>query len=795
MRKLKFLVCAFLLWMIMSMAKLQIVEAKSITVEDIPDGYVGIYNIDDLYNIRNNPSANYILMSDIDMTEATGLGGDNDCGSGWDPIEKFSGVFDGNGYRIIGMQIFGIPSVNSIGLFEEINNAYIKNLGMMDVNINLSLVSNDQEVDIGTIAGVMRGLTEIENCWCSGKINVVSDYPYMRNIYVGGMIGIGQNNGKVRNCYNACDIDAITESYDLYVGGIIGYDRVSASQYVNNYNVGVINCGEYSYAGAIVGGGPSGLMFNKCYYLKGSADSAFSNREDTDDRICLTEAQMKKASYFTGFDFDNIWEIDPYCSYNYPQLRVNRCIRVVGLEMVTQPSNVEYFQGDKLNITGATVKVTYEDGYDETIVVTKDMLGNYDMSTIGEQIIDVNMGDLTTQFLINVKEIPVTSVEMQVSEVKVEKKKMVQLKANVLPNNASYPEITWTSSDTTIATVNDKGLVTGKSKGTAIIKAETSNGKYAECEVTVTIPCAILMLDSYSKTLYKNETSTLIPTTSPLDSTDEIVWTSSAPTIVSVSDGVILARGAGKATITATADSGVSASCIVTVKQKLDGFKFNGVEDKAYTGKEITQNFYVTDGETVLKKDVDYKVEYSDNIEAGTATIWVMGIGFYEGTISTTFNITEETYTVQFVNGSKVVKTEKVIRGGSATPPKVTKKGYIFKGWSGKYTNVTQDLILKAKWSKVSVGKAKISSLCNLKGKKFSVKYKKVSGAAGYEIRFATKSSMKGAKKITTAAKSKTVKKLKNKKYYVQVRAYKKDSTNAKIYGKWSSKKSIKIKK
>ena len=72
----------------------------------VPDGYTGIYNIADLSGIRNNPSGKYILMNDIDMTEDTKKGGDWDSGMGWTPIEEFSGVLDGNGHKIIGMNIY-----------------------------------------------------------------------------------------------------------------------------------------------------------------------------------------------------------------------------------------------------------------------------------------------------------------------------------------------------------------------------------------------------------------------------------------------------------------------------------------------------------------------------------------------------------------------------------------------------------------------------------------------------------------------------------------------------------------
>ncbi|MCH5266007.1 MAG: fibronectin type III domain-containing protein [Lachnospiraceae bacterium] len=93
-------------------------------------------------------------------------------------------------------------------------------------------------------------------------------------------------------------------------------------------------------------------------------------------------------------------------------------------------------------------------------------------------------------------------------------------------------------------------------------------------------------------------------------------------------------------------------------------------------------------------------------------------------------------------------------------------------------------------------GKPVIGKLKNKKGKKVTVTLsKKISGAAGYQVAYATKSSMKGQKKKAFKGTSVTVKGLKKKKkYYFRVRAYTKNS-GKKVYGKWSNKKSIKIKK
>lgn len=136
-----------------------------------------------------------------------------------------------------------------------------------------------------------------------------------------------------------------------------------------------------------------------------------------------------------------------------------------------------------------------------------------------------------------------------------------------------------------------------------------------------------------------------------------------------------------------------------------------------------------------------------------------------------------------------------------------TRKGYTFGGWykdkkfKTKVTsiskNTAKNVTLYAKWIKVTKCKAPANvKLRNSKAKTMTVSYKAVSGAKGYEISYATNSKFKSAKKVRTAAKSKSISKLKKgKTYYVRVRAYKADSTGAKIYGSYSKAAKVKIKK
>ncbi|MCI8962732.1 MAG: hypothetical protein HFG37_03350 [Eubacterium sp.] len=94
----------------------------------------------------------------------------------------------------------------------------------------------------------------------------------------------------------------------------------------------------------------------------------------------------------------------------------------------------------------------------------------------------------------------------------------------------------------------------------------------------------------------------------------------------------------------------------------------------------------------------------------------------------------------------------------------------------------------------IKVAKVKGLSVKSIKGIKAKVKWSKVKGAAGYEIRYSTdKKLKKKVKKITTSKTTYTVKKLKKgKTCYFKVRAYKKGAKGKKIYGSFSSVKKMK---
>ena len=315
-----------------------------------------------------------------------------------------------------------------------------------------------------------------------------------------------------------------------------------------------------------------------------------------------------------------------------------------------------------------------------------------------------------------------------------------QLSLEISPSNATDKRVDYVSSNPSVATVSASGLVTAKAKGETKITAtaKDGSGEYAYCYVTVTgsVKPSGISLDQTSAKVKKGKTLTLKATVTPGNATNKkVTWKSSNTKIATVdAKGVVTAKAPGKVTITATAAGNTSckATCSITVPYnivyKLDKGKNNSKNPDSYYNQKIT-----------LKNP--------------------------------------------------------------------SRKGYEFKGWytdskfKNKITTISKNskknYTLYAKWAKVKVGKATLSSAKNNKSKQILVKYKKVSGAKGYEISYSTdKNFKKGVTAKTTDKTSYTIKKLKAKKtYYVRVRAYKVDSAGKKVYGKYSSVKKVKISK
>ena len=141
----------------------------------------------------------------------------------------------------------------------------------------------------------------------------------------------------------------------------------------------------------------------------------------------------------------------------------------------------------------------------------------------------------------------------------------LQLTATIYPDSATNKTVTWKSSNKTVATVDESGVVTAVGNGTADITATTEDGNFtATCKVTVEIPELTLSLDKTELTLTQTEEQQKL-TATVSDTEEKVTWLSSDPFVATVTrDGTVTAIANGTATITASAGD-KTVSCTVEV--------------------------------------------------------------------------------------------------------------------------------------------------------------------------------------------------------------------------------------
>ena len=184
------------------------------------------------------------------------------------------------------------------------------------------------------------------------------------------------------------------------------------------------------------------------------------------------------------------------------------------------------------------------------------------------------------------------------------------LTATVSPSNADNKKVSWSSSNSSVATVDDRGTVTAIAPGTATITAKTEDGgKTATCSVTVNsrvISVESVSLDKTELELIEGDKATLVATVLPENADNKnVIWNSSNEEIATVEDGVVTAIKEGEATITAkTEDGEKTATCSVTVidKSKIKPLCFTADGEQSVSLKNVGGNApklqYSYDGNT-----------------------------------------------------------------------------------------------------------------------------------------------------------------------------------------------------
>ena len=162
--------------------------------------------------------------------------------------------------------------------------------------------------------------------------------------------------------------------------------------------------------------------------------------------------------------------------------------------------------------------------------------------------------------------VSVSSVSLNKTTLTLTEGESETLTATVKPDNATDKTVAWSSSDASVAKV-ENGKVTAVKAGTATITAKAGD-KSATCTVTVNkkvVAVTSVTLNKTELTLTEGEAETLTATVKPDDATDKTVtWSTSDASVAKVENGKVTAIKEGKASITAKAGE-KSATCVITV--------------------------------------------------------------------------------------------------------------------------------------------------------------------------------------------------------------------------------------
>lgn len=202
-----------------------------------------ISTVDELKKIADNPSGNYYLTADIDLK-----GGD------WAPIEKFSGILDGNGHKIHNFSL----RQNSVNLgFVVTNSGTIKNITFSNVDVS-STLEGVADCSIGVVCAFNTGrIVHVSVEKISALVNV-SGNNVNHNVRLGGLVG--ENTGVVLACAVQGELmfkdDVRNYGYgtssaaNLFVGGAIGKDSGITTAITVDI---LIDANEYVYTDCYIG--------------------------------------------------------------------------------------------------------------------------------------------------------------------------------------------------------------------------------------------------------------------------------------------------------------------------------------------------------------------------------------------------------------------------------------------------------------------------------------------------------------------------------------------------------------
>ena len=249
------------------------------------------------------------------------------------------------------------------------------------------------------------------------------------------------------------------------------------------------------------------------------------------------------------------------------------CVVVVTpMQITINQSNVSIEAEETVQLSATLVPEAYADEIewatsDEKIATVTEE-GVVTAVSVGNAVITASCRNVSATCDVEVLPISVKEITLDATTVSMYSPEEYQLTATVKPDNAADKTLIWKSSDESVATVSETGLISAHSVGSAIITAQ--NGNVTGSCVVVVLPKHVT-LDEKEITLEIGSTKQLTAIVLPENVVNKtITWESTNPAVAEVSEnGEVTALTSGVAVITATCGEG-SAFCVVTVPEVED---------------------------------------------------------------------------------------------------------------------------------------------------------------------------------------------------------------------------------
>lgn len=436
-----------------------------------------------------------------------------------------------------------------------------KNNSVYSVNItdstNTGNVSSPGTGSGGFVGYNDNGAITITNGTNTGNVSSSSSSAS----YSGGFVGSNEGTLTITDCTNTGNISSSSSDSVSYSGGFVGVDYEGTITISNSTNTGNISGSSGGFVGSYSYNSKRTIIDSYC--LTGSVGR---NGNYGYNGYMLTPEQMRNQNSFNDFDFENVWTMNSFINEGYPYLKntennlqLNICSKVVKKGDTLQLK--AYRNG--IEVKDITWSVTY--GSPNTSITKYGLVRTLNIGLATITAVDSNGNKANCN--INVVE-GIGKISFGITEVNLKKGETVRYNPFISPTPNNYIKLTnWTSSNSSVATVDSTGNVTANSVGKTTISVSSESGFTTSYTLNVISPATYMYFEEPNVTLVKGQSKKLNLIVKPDDCTDTITYNSSDSDLSVDSNGVITASEyyTGTYTITAESSSGATATCQVKV--------------------------------------------------------------------------------------------------------------------------------------------------------------------------------------------------------------------------------------